>query len=159
MRKSIIWWATSSVPWPLEFSLLRQRGVAWMLSLSHGLAAWAIIDAGLSLWIKMVLLALVCGLLFYHWRCWFVGVENSVAKLTYTSAQSWSVTLLNGEKIPVVFTSPFWLTPWVSLLRVVQLDEAHKKSIRKFYLIIFPGSAYTDDYRRLLMLLNFPREQ
>ncbi len=157
MRKSITWWTTSSAPWQLEIPLLQQTGVRGLLVIAHSLVGLAIIISGLSWWIKLILLAAVCWLLFYHWQHWVLGVNHSPKQLNYSAAQGWTITLLNNEQIPVVFAAPLWLSQWISLLRVVELDESGKKAMRRFSLILFPQLNNKENYRRLLVLLRFPQ--
>ena len=157
MRKFNTWWITYSVPWPIECALLGQRTLAILLYVLHVFAALAVLSCGLAFGLKIILLLAVAISLFLNRRRWILGVDHLPQRLNYTLAQGWFVTLGSGEKISVVFIAPFWLTPWVSFLRVAQLDAAEKVQ-RKFPLIIFPQSTLKEDYRRLLMLLNFPKE-
>lgn len=158
MRKSITWWTTSSVPWQIELPLLQQIGMRELLFGIHGLVCLAVLISGLSGWIKIILLLCVSGLFYYHWHRWFLGVNHSPRQLTYHAGQGWRITLLNNENISVVFPAPLWLSPWVSLLRVIELDERGEKALRRFSLIVFPQKNHQKDYRRMLVLLRFPTE-
>jgi len=124
----------------------------------HALACVAILISGLAAWLKIIAIAAVGWLFYYHWQHWFIGLGRSPKKLSYSSTQAWHLTLCNDEKFPVVFCMPIWLSQWVSLLRVAELDDLGGKTVRRFSLIIFPQKNTQEEYRRMLVLLRFPQQ-